>query len=201
MAKTIAVVPAVVPADWETPVVADRELQAFSLSVRLYVGYEQVVDFKLSGVPVLGLDECRPIGHAWGPSPSHLIGAALGACLGARLLSRLREQGIAVRDMRTDVAGVFATDSGGARRIARLVVRLVPVVQSPGDAMMPTPDELLRESVVAKSIGAGIDIELSITPEAPARMRRTTRRNAVTTPMRPSVGVGSASPHAAAGAM
>ncbi len=139
----------------------------FSLSIRLYASYEQVVDFRLPGVTVLGLDERPPTGNGWGPSPAHLLGAAVGACVGARLLAWLREHGVDVRDMRTEVTGSFVRSATGERRIARLTVGLIPIFTSSSTVTMPSSKELLGDSVVARSLGGGIDIQLSITPEAP----------------------------------
>lgn len=153
----------------------------FSLSIRLYANYEQIVDFKLPGVAILGLDECPPTGNGWGPSPAHLLGAALGACLGARLLSWLREQGVAVSDMRTDVSGSLGRDADGQRRIAQIQVRLSPTIQSTPPVAMVAPAELLRQSLVARSLEKKIDIQLSITPDAPFRLSDVTR---VTRPWR-----------------
>jgi organic hydroperoxide reductase OsmC/OhrA len=144
----------------------------FSLSIRLYSGFEQIVDFKLPGVAVLGLDERPPKGNGWGPSPSRLLGAALGACLGASLLAWLRARGTDVRDMHTHVTGSFGRDSAGRRTIDRLDVRLVPIVESPHAVALPTVTELFDASVVARSIDSGIDVRLTITPEAPAQLRR-----------------------------
>ena len=144
---------------------------AFSLSIRLYSGYEQIVDFKLPGVAVLGLDERPPKGNGWGPSPSRLLGAALGACLGAALLAWLREHRVDVRDMRTDVIGAFKRDSSGRRTIERLDVRLIPIVASPEALALPSVAELLEASVVARSIGRGIDVHVSIVPEEPKQLR------------------------------
>ena len=42
----------------------------FSLVVHRYRDYQQIVDFRLPGVAVLGLDECPPLGRGWGPSPA-----------------------------------------------------------------------------------------------------------------------------------
>ena len=53
----------------------------FALTVHRYRDFQQIVDFHLPGVAVLGLDECPPHGRSWGPSPMHLLGSAVGACL------------------------------------------------------------------------------------------------------------------------
>jgi uncharacterized OsmC-like protein len=147
--------------------VVDAE-PGFSLAIRLYTNHEQIVDFKLPGVAVLGLDERPPTGKGWGPSPAHLVGAALGACLANRLLSWLREQGIEVDDMRTDVTASFAHDADGQQRLGRVTVRLSPIIQSARPAAMLAPAALLRRSVIARSLRRDVDVQVTITPEAPS---------------------------------
>lgn len=63
-----------------SPSVADAGSE-FALTVHRYRDFQQIVDFHLPGVAVLGLDECPPHGRSWGPSPMHLLGSAVGACL------------------------------------------------------------------------------------------------------------------------
>jgi hypothetical protein len=136
-----------------------------ALAIRLYSDFQQIVDFRMPGVAVLGLDERPPRGRGWGPSPSHLMGAALGACLGAALLARLRGEGADVRDMRTEVTGSFARDARGVRRLDRVAVRLSPIIE-PGPApTMPSAEWLIEQSVVAQSLGPSVRVELTITPE------------------------------------
>ena len=173
------------------PPVVDAE-PGFSLSIRLYTDYEQIVDFHLPGVAVLGLDERPPTGNGWGPSPAHLVGAALGACLADGLLSWLREQGIEADDMRTDVTGSFAHDADGQRRIGRMTVRLSPIIKSARPAAMLAPTALLQRSVIAQSLGRDVDVQVVIAPEVPSRSPRAARPNdlsaAVLTTVIPAAG-------------
>ncbi|HEX7978566.1 MAG TPA: hypothetical protein VF461_08190, partial [Gemmatimonadaceae bacterium] len=85
----------------------------FSLGIRLYCDYEQVVDFRMGGVAVLGLDEPPPLGHGWGPSPAQMLGSALGADLAAALLRCLRAAHVDPLDLRTEVSGTTRTDTLG----------------------------------------------------------------------------------------
>jgi len=140
----------------------------FSLAIRLYCDYEQVVDFRMPGVAVLGLDERPPLGHGWGPSPAQLLGSALGACLGGALLHDLRDAKVEVIDLYTTVSGTFQIDAGGRRRVASVEVRLTPVLAKAEDlAALPTPDRLAESSMVADSLRRDMSLVVSITPEVP----------------------------------
>lgn len=163
----------------------------FSLAVGLYSDYQQIVDFRMPGVAVLGLDEAPPIGRGWGPSPAHLLGSALGACLGAALLHELRERGIEVLDLRTEVSGTIRADTQGDRHLASLSVRLSPVLARHADVeRLPTPDRLAERSMIADSIRTGLGFWIAITPQvrtmprtAPYRARSSETATDVAAPM------------------
>ena len=144
----------------------------FSLAIGLYTDYQQIVDFRMPGVAVLGLDESPPLGHGWGPSPAHLLGSALGACLAAALLHELRDRGIEVADLRTEVSGNVRTDTLGERHLANLSVRLSPVLARRTDVeRMPAPDRLAERSMIADSIRTDLGLWIAITPELRKRAR------------------------------
>lgn len=150
----------------------------FALAVRLYCDYEQVVDFRMPGVAVLGLDERPPLGHGWGPSPAQLLGAALGACLGGALLHSLRDAAVDVMDLRTDVTGVFRKDTIGRPHLTGIEVRLTPVLATAEDLRtIPTPDQLAESSMVADSLRRDMSLFVAITPEV--RAARTPAREVV----------------------
>lgn len=143
-----------------------------ALSVRLFAEYEQIVDFRMPGVAVLGMDECPPHGHGWGPSPAHLLAAALGACLGGSLVACLRERHISLTDLSTEVRAVLRRDDGGTARIDRVDIQLKPVV---GAGDLPTlasitPELLLEHSVIAQHVRPTIHIRLSIHPHRRASL-------------------------------
>jgi hypothetical protein len=138
----------------------------FSLVIRRYRDHQQIVDFRMPGVAVLGLDQPAPLGRGWGPSPAQLLGSALGACLGAALLDESRRLGIEVIELRTEVDGTLRTDALGARHLASLAVRLSPVLAQPGDVdRMPEPSELADRSMIADSMRADLGLWIEITPE------------------------------------
>ena len=109
---------------------ASEPRSTFSLSLRRYSDFQQVVDFRLPGVAVLGVDERPPLGHGWGPSPAHVLGSALGACLGSALLLVMQGAGVEVLDLRTDVSGAIQRDTLGQPHVTSISVRLTPVVAS-----------------------------------------------------------------------
>lgn len=76
----------------------------FSLSLRLYDGFAQVTQFAMPGVPLLAIDEQSLLGAGRGPDPAHVLGAAIGSCLGASLLFCLRKANVETHDHGIDVS-------------------------------------------------------------------------------------------------
>jgi uncharacterized OsmC-like protein len=138
----------------------------FSLSIRLYNEYEQIVDFRMQGVAVLGLDERPPLGRGWGPTPAHLLGSALGACLAGALLRCVREAGGDVADMRTEVSGKFRNDTLGQPHLTSLSVRLAPVFAKEEDrSLLPTPERIAERSLIADCLRPHSGLHVVVAPE------------------------------------
>ena len=145
---------------------ASEPRSTFSLSLRRYSDFQQVVDFRLPGVAVLGVDERPPIGHGWGPSPSHVLGSALGACLGSTLLLIMQGAGAEVLDLRTDVSGAIQRDTLGQPHVTSISVRLTPVVPKRADLdTIPSPARLAERSMIADSLRSDLGLWIAITPE------------------------------------
>ena len=145
---------------------ANEPRSTFSLSLRRYSDFQQVVDFRMPGVAVLGVDERPPLGHGWGPSPVHVLGSALGACLGSALLLVMQGAGAEVLDLRTDVSGAIQRDILGQPHVTSISVRLTPVVASRADlAAVPSPERLAQRSMVADSLRSDLGLWIAITPE------------------------------------
>jgi uncharacterized OsmC-like protein len=145
---------------------ASEPRSTFSLSLRRYSDFQQVVDFRLPGVAVLGVDERPPIGHGWGPSPSHVLGSALGACLGSTLLLIMQGAGAEVLDLRTDVSGAIQRDTLGQPHVTSISVRLTPVVAKRSDLdTIPSPERLAERSMIADSLRSDLGLWIAITPE------------------------------------
>jgi hypothetical protein len=138
----------------------------FALVVHRYRDYQQIVDFRLPGVAVLGLDECPPLGRGWGPSPAHLLGSAVGACLAGALIHVLHAGGANLIDLHTRVSGKIRTDTIGRAHVASLTVRLIPIVSSGADlAALPSPERLAELSMIADALRTDLALWVAITPE------------------------------------
>jgi hypothetical protein len=145
---------------------ASEPRTTFSLSLHRYADFQQVVDFRLPGVAVLGVDERPPVGHGWGPSPAHVLGSALGACLGSTLLIVMRGAGAQVLDLRTDVSGAIQRDTLGQPHVTSISVRLSPVVGSRAELdTVPSPERLAERSMIADSLRSDLGLWIAITPE------------------------------------
>jgi hypothetical protein len=165
----------------------------FSLTVHLYKSYQQIVDFHLPGVAVLGVDESPPLGHGWGPSPMHMVGSALGACLAGALLRVLRDAGVTVIDLHTRVRGTMRNDTLGRTRALSLTVRLTPVVASRADlAALPSPERLAQLSMVADMLRGDLALWIAIDPEVRSDTEVT---HSVTPPSRLGFATAAPAPH------
>ena len=166
---------------------------AFALSINLYSDYQQIVDFRMPGVAVLGLDERRPLGHGWGPSPVQLLGSALGACLGSALLRAMRDAGAEVVDLRTDVHGRIEKDRLDRPHVVSVTVRLTPVVTARSALeAVPSPERLAKLSMVADVLRSDLGLWIAITPEV--RSGATRSRDAARA-SRPAADVAAPLPH------
>jgi uncharacterized OsmC-like protein len=189
MTKSIAA------SDTSTPALtATASPSAFALAINLYSDYQQIVDFRMPGVAVLGLDERRPLGHGWGPSPVQLLGSALGACLGSALLRAIRDAGAEVTDLRTDVSGRIEKDRLDRAHVVSITVRLSPVVSARSALeAVPSPERLAKLSMVADVLRSDLGLWIAITPEVRSTATRSTRE--VGRGSRPAADVPAPMPH------
>lgn len=144
----------------------------FSLAIHRYSEFQQIVDFRMAGVALLGVDERPPLGRGWGPSPAHLLGSALGACLADTLLVVMRAAGADVLDLRTDVSGGIQHDTLGRPHVTSVTVRLTPVLASRADLdVVPTPELLAQRSMIADALRSDLGLWIAITPEVRGGVR------------------------------
>jgi organic hydroperoxide reductase OsmC/OhrA len=137
----------------------------FSMAIRLKEHYAQVVDFDLTAVTPMLIDETAPLGWEEGPNPARLLGAAVGGCLGASLLFCLRKAHIEVADLRTTVEGTLVRNTRGRLRIGSLQVRLHPTVPEADRERMARCLGLFEDfCVVTESVRHGIDVGVDVEP-------------------------------------
>lgn len=147
--------------------------QHFALSIRLYDGFAQTVDFDSGSIPLLAIDEPPPLGASRGPNPVRLLGAAVGGCLGASLLFCLRKARVDVRDLRTVVEGTLSRNDDGRLRVASIRVKLVPTIGDSPCAGLERCAELFEDyCIVTESVREGIEIAVEVAPPEPATRSR-----------------------------
>jgi organic hydroperoxide reductase OsmC/OhrA len=158
--------PFIAPATPPTPEPAAGEADArFSMAIRLKEHYAQVVDFDLTAVTPMIVDETAPLGWEEGPNPARLLGAAVGSCLGASLLFCLRKARVDVSDLRTTVDGTRVRNARGRLRIGSLRVRLHPSVPAADRERMARCLGLFEDfCIVTESVRHGIDVDVEVEP-------------------------------------
>lgn len=157
----VAAAPTTAPA---TPAAQEAEGN-FSMAIRLKENYAQVVDFDLTAVTPMVIDETTPLGWEEGPNPARLLGAAVGGCLGASLLFCLRKARVDVTDLRTTVEGTLVRNTRGRLRIGSLRVRLHPTVPEHDRERMARCLALFEDfCIVTESVRHGIDVDVDVEP-------------------------------------
>jgi organic hydroperoxide reductase OsmC/OhrA len=152
------------PCDAPTATLPDS--RDFCLTIWSCDGYAQVVDFKLTGVPLLGVDEPPPLGKGRGPNPALLLGTAVGSCLASSFLFCLSRARIQLQELRTTVRGTVARNSEGRLRIGSINVTLSPSVADEDRARVERCRAIFEDfCIVTQSVRAGIDITVGVDEE------------------------------------
>jgi len=100
------------------------EEAGFEFEVRHKAGYAFEVRFDWEEVPVLLLDEPRPLGLERGPNAARLVAAAAANCLSASLLYCMTKRDPAPGAVRARVRGRMVRNDRGRLRIGALEVTL-----------------------------------------------------------------------------
>jgi organic hydroperoxide reductase OsmC/OhrA len=128
--------------------------------------YRFRVHFRGSSVPELVTDEPAPLGGGDGPSPTMLLAAAIGSCLGSSLLFCLGKAHIETVDLEADVGLTFGRNQEGRVRIDRIDVRLAPTVAHEDRARIARCLQIFELfCVVTESVRQGIRVNVTIEPE------------------------------------
>ena len=138
------------------------------MSDAILVTLEQQQDYQFqihfAGVPAAVLtDEPAPLGQGTGPSPMHLLCAAVGNCLSDSLLFALRKFHQKPEPLRSEVRAVVGRNEAGRLRVLQLHVRID--LGTPAAALEHLDRALAQfESfcTVSQSVGQGIPIVLQV---------------------------------------
>jgi uncharacterized OsmC-like protein len=94
-----------------------------SVTVTQQSDYQFLVDFG-GGIAVLKADEPPPLGRGEGPTPNHLLAAAVGNCLSASLLFALRKFKQDPGGITTTAACTIDRNEQGRLRVQEVDVRI-----------------------------------------------------------------------------
>lgn len=133
--------------------------------------YQFRIDFPAPVPSILG-DEPPPLGQSAGPSPMHLLCAAVGNCLSDSLLFALRKFKQAPEPIRTVVQAEVGRNTDNRLRVLKLTAQLhlgVPAAQ------LEHLDRVLGQfesfCTVSQSVGQGIPIEAQVFDATGARLK------------------------------
>jgi uncharacterized OsmC-like protein len=144
--------------------------ETVSVTITQQHGYQFLVDFG-AGMPSLTTDEPPPLGQDAGPSPTHVLAAALANCLSASLL-------FALQKYKQDAGGLKATancvvDRNEEKRLR--VVRIdVDIALGADGAKLEHLDRILGQfeqfCTVSQSVQAGIPVKVNVVDGKGARL-------------------------------
>ncbi len=93
-----------------------------SVTVRQQSDFQFLIDF--GGIAKLQADEPPPLGKGEGPTPNHLLAAAVGNCLSASLLFALRKYKQDPGGITTTATCTIDRNEQGRLRVQRIDVRI-----------------------------------------------------------------------------
>jgi organic hydroperoxide reductase OsmC/OhrA len=93
-----------------------------SVTVRQQSDFQFLIDF--GGIATLQADETPPLGKGEGPTPNHLLAAAVGNCLSASLLFALRKYKQDPGGITTTATCTIDRNEQGRLRVHKIDVRI-----------------------------------------------------------------------------
>jgi uncharacterized OsmC-like protein len=108
-------------------------------------------------------DEPPPLGKGSGPSPSHLLAAAVGNCLAASLAFCMRRAGAMPDNMSADVQVELVRNEAKRLRIGGIRVKLHPNVPPEHlEELMKCKEVFEQFCTVTESVRKGIAVEVEV---------------------------------------
>lgn len=137
----------------------------FSMTLTRRHDYEFAVRFEREGIPELISDESPPLGGGVGPSPTALLGAAVGSCLASSLLFCLQKAHTHVVGLTVDVQGTTARNEDGRLRVRSIDVRLTPEFEGEGANQTARCADIFEKfCTVTGSVREGVDVNVTVEP-------------------------------------
>jgi uncharacterized OsmC-like protein len=123
-------------------------------------------------VPDLLVDEPAPLGAGKGPSPKHLLGAAVGSCLSDSLLFALRKFKQKPEPITCSVETIVGRNAQGRLRVqAMKAVLTLGVAGSTLEHLDRALDQFEAFCTVTQSVGEGIAITVEVWDATGARLK------------------------------
>lgn len=141
------------------------------VTLRQRGGYAFDVDFGTGGTP-LATDLPPPLGAGDGPSPEHLLAAAVGNCLSASLLFALRKLRQEPQPLSAEVGWTTGRNAEGRIRVTALSARLtlgVPAAQL--EHLERVLGSFEAYCTVTQSVAAGIPVEVQVFDSTGQRLK------------------------------
>lgn len=139
------------------------DIHSHQVNLRLVSKYRVLAEFpEVGGTPCLLLDEGPPVGDGQGPNAAMVLGAAIGDCLSATLMSCLIRGHIEVEALSATVVARVARNEAGRFRISGIEVELCPTVPAGQRARLERCQAIFQDyCTVTESVREGIPVAVS----------------------------------------
>jgi organic hydroperoxide reductase OsmC/OhrA len=139
------------------------DIHSHQVNLRLVTKYRVMAEFpEVSGTPSLLFDEGPPVGDGRGPNAAMVLGAAIGDCLTATLVSCLTRAHVELQALTATVVTHVDRNHAGRFRISGIEVELCPTVPPGGQAGVERCQAVFQDyCTVTESVRQGIPVTVS----------------------------------------
>jgi uncharacterized OsmC-like protein len=143
------------------------------VTVRLSQRHDYQFDTEFGpGIPPVMADEPPPLGQGAGPSPMHLLCAAVGNCLSASLLFSLRKYKQQPEPIACEVAANVGRNAENRLRVLGMDVRLSLGVPAAGiEHLQRVLDTFEDFCTVTASVRAGFPVQVTVVDSLGAKLK------------------------------
>lgn len=130
--------------------------------LELIEGYKFRVKFD-EDLPILLVDEMKPIGDGVGPNPSRLLSTAVGHCLSSSLIYCLKKARVSIKKLDTSVAASIERNKEGYLRVTGLNVKIQLEVADEDKLKIPRCLAIFENyCTVTQSVRQAINVKVDI---------------------------------------